>query len=121
MTYAPPGADVPPPHVEVWDAERLASLLADVGEVGLRDILRLFLADLPHLQAQLARATASRNEADAVQVLAMLQDSAEALGLAALADLVRRLRAEPLATGNRDLIAEEAARIRFVPSLKQAS
>lgn len=121
MTYAPPGADAPPPHVDVWDAQRLASLLADVGEAGLRDILRLFLADLPHLQAQLARATTGNNEAAALQVLALLQDSAEALGLAALASLVRGLRADPLAPGNRDLLAEEAARIRFVPSLKQAS
>ena len=115
MTYAPPGADAPPPHADVWDAQRLASLLADVGETGLRDILRLFLADLPHLQAQLARAIAGNDEA------AALLDSAEALGLAALASLVRGLRADPLAVGNRDLLAEEAARIRFVPSLKQAS
>lgn len=121
MTYAPPGADAPPPHADVWDAQRLASLLADVGETGLRDILRLFLADLPHLQAQLARAIAGNDEAAALQVLALLLDSAEALGLAALASLVRGLRADPLAVGNRDLLAEEAARIRFVPSLKQAS
>lgn len=120
-THPSPEAVAPPARPDVWDAERLASLLADVGEAGLRDILRLFLADLPYLEAQLAAATAAQNEAGALQVLSLLQDSAEALGLAALASLVRELRADPLAPANRNRLAEETARIRFVPSLKQAS
>lgn len=120
-TQASPDAGAPPARPDVWDAQRLASLLADVGEAGLRDILRLFLADLPYLEAQLAAAIAANSKAAALQVLSTLQDSAEALGLAALAGLVRELRADPLSPANRTLLAEEAARIRFVPSLKQAS
>lgn len=106
---------------DVWDAQRLASLIADVGEAGLRDILRLFMADMPFLQAQLAAACAAGNESGARAVLAVVQDSAEALGLAALAARVRRQRDDPLAPGNPDILAQEVARIRFVPNLKHAS
>ena len=106
---------------EVWDDGRLASLLADVGETGLRDILRLFMADLPFLQSQLDAAIAAGNDAGARSVLAVVQDSAEALGLAALGTLVRGLRKDPLAAANPVLLAQEAARIRFVPTLKHAS
>ena len=109
------------PRPEVWDEQRLASLLADVGEAGLRDVLRLFMADLPFLQAQLSDAVAKGNARAARAVLALALDSAEALGLAALAGCVRSLSADPLAPGNPDLLALEAARIRFVPSLKHAS
>ena len=115
------GAEAPFIRPDVWDAQRLASLLGDVGEAGLRDILRLFLADVPFLQAQLARAIAAGDARAALQVLTMVQDSAEALGLAALASLVRGLRDAPLTDDIPGLVAQEAARIRFVPSLKHAS
>ena len=106
---------------EVWDADRLASLIADVGEAGLRDILRLFLADVPFLHAQLAAAIAAGNEAAARAALSQVQDSAEALGLSALASVVRSQRAVPLASSLPDQLALEVARIRYVPSLKHAS
>lgn len=109
------------PCLPVWDAQRLASLLADVGETGLRDILRLFMAELPHLQRQLAAAITEGRPQAALAVLAIVQDSAEALGLSALAALTRSLRGDPLASTIPDLLAEEASRIRFVPSLKHAS
>lgn len=109
------------PRPDVWDADRLASLLADVGEAGLRDILRLFMADMPFLQSQLGAARSAGNEAAALAALAVVQDSAEALGLAAMAALARDLRQEPLAAANPGLLAQEAARIRFVPNLKHAS
>jgi hypothetical protein len=115
------GADAPFARPDVWDAQRLASLLADVGEAGLRDILRLFLADIPFLQAQLGSAIAAGNATAALQVLATVQDSAEALGLAALASLVRGFRDAPLTAAIPGLLAQEAARIRFVPTLKHAS
>jgi len=121
MTDALHGADAPFVRPDVWDAQRLASLLADVGEAGLRDILRLFLADVPFLQAQLARAIAAGDAPAALQVLATVQDSAEALGLAALASLVSGFRDAPLTAAIPDLIAQETARIRFVPTLKHAS
>lgn len=110
-----------PACIEVWDQQRLASLLSDVGEAGLRDVLRLLMADMPFLQAQLASAIAAANETAARAVLASVLDSAEALGLAALAARVRELSAAPLAPANPDLLSIEAARIRFVPSLKHAS
>ena len=69
MTDALHGADAPFVRPDVWDAQRLASLLADVGEAGLRDILRLFLADVPFLQAQLARAIAAGDARAALQVI----------------------------------------------------
>ena len=106
---------------EVWDADRLASLIADVGEAGLRDILRLFLADVPFLHAQLAAAIAAGNETVARAALSQVQDSAEALGLSALASVVRSQRAVPLAASLPDQLALEVARIRYVPSLKHAS
>ena len=114
-----PGALTTSP--DVWDQQRLASLLADVGETGLRDILRLFMADMPFLQSQLATAIAAGNAPAARAVLAVVLDSAEALGLSALAGLVHRIRDDPLAPANPNLLAQEAARIRFVPSLKYAS
>ncbi len=120
-TDAHHGADAPIARPDVWDAQRLASLLADVGEAGLRDILRLFIADVPFLQAQLARAIAAGDARAALQVLAIVQDSAEALGLAALASLVRGFHGAPLTAAIPDLLALEAARIRFVPTLKHAS
>lgn len=113
--------DVSPACPDVWDADRLASLLADVGEAGLRDILRLFLADMPFLQAQLAAAIAAGNETAARAALSQVQDSAEALGLSALARLSRGQRDAPLAAGLHDLLAQEVARIRYVPTLKHAS
>ena len=54
-------------------------------------------------------------------MLAIVQDSAEALGLAALASLVRGFHGAPLTAAIPDLLALEAARIRFVPTLKHAS
>lgn len=116
-----PYADAPPGHPEVWEEARLASLLNDVGEAGLRDLLRLFMADMPLLQQQFARATAAGDVTAARTVLAVVQDSAAALGLAALEQLVRCLDADPLAPGGSALLLQETARIRFVPTLKQAS
>jgi HPt (histidine-containing phosphotransfer) domain-containing protein len=106
---------------DVWDAERLASLITDVGESGLRDILRLFLADMPFLHAQLATAIAAGDETAARAALSQVLDSAEALGLSALACVVRSQREAPLAQGHPDQLALEIARIRYVPSLKHAS
>lgn len=106
---------------EVWDEQRLASLLADVGEAGLRDILRLFMADMPFLQSQFTQAAAAADAGRARAVLSTVVDSAEALGLPALAALARRMREDPLAPANPGLLAHELARIRFVPSLKHAS
>ena len=113
--------DAAPEIPEVWDADRLASLISDVGEAGLRDILRLFLADVPFLHAQLAAAIAAGNETAARAALSQVQDSAEALGLSALASVVRSQRAVPLAASLPDQLALEVARIRYVPSLKHAS
>ena len=113
--------DPPSARPDIWDAERLASLLADVGETGLRDLLRLFMADVPYLQAKYAAAVAAADASAAAAVLALVLDSAEALGLAALAALARELRANPLAGDGGIRLADEAARIRFVPSLKHAS
>ena len=110
-----------PESPEVWDETRLASLLADVGEAGLRDILRLFMADMPFLQSHFVQATAAADADKARAMLSTVVDSAEALGLPALAALARRMREDPLAPANPGLLAHEVARIRFVPSLKHAS
>lgn len=113
--------DPPSARPDVWDEQRLASLLADVGEAGLRDILRLFMADFPFLQSRLAAAVATGNAGEAQSALGLALDSAEALGLAALAETVRAMRNDPLAAENPEILAQEVARIRFVPSLKHAS
>ena len=116
-----PDTTAPPAPPDVWDAQRLARLIADVGEAGLRDILRLFMADLPPLQQQFAIAAAAGDAVAARAVLAILHDSAAALGLAALTRLLRHLAQDPLAPDGPDLLRQETARIRFVPSLKHAS
>lgn len=116
-----PDAEVTTGPPAVWDGPRLASLLADVGEAGLRDVLRLFMADLPPLQQQFAIAAAAGDAVAARAVLAILHDSAAALGLAALTRLLRHLAQDPLAPDGPDLLRQETARIRFVPSLKHAS
>lgn len=82
-------ATAPPASAAVRDQRRLANLLADVGEAGLRNILRLFMADMPLLQAQPAEAVASGNDATARRVLSSVHDSAAGLGLSALAALLR--------------------------------
>ncbi|WP_161957282.1 hypothetical protein [Aestuariivirga litoralis] len=117
LTDSGPPSAIP----DVWDDQRLASLIADVGETGLRDILRLFMADMPFLHRQFDAAVAGGNAEAALAVLAAVLDSAEALGLCALAAQARAMQADPLARSNPDLLSREAARIRFVPSLKHAS
>jgi len=120
-TPLPPVAAPPLASPGLWDEARLASLLADVGEAGLRDILRLFMADLPELTQQFAAAAAAGDARSARAVLDVLQDSAAAIGLAALCRLVRRLAEDPLAPGGAELLLHETTRIRFVPALKHAS
>ena len=114
-------ADPLPAPPEVWDAQRLTGLIADVGETGLRDILRLFQADLPFLQAQLTAAIATGNAQAARAILATVQDAAANLGLAALACTAKALRDDPLTSATGMLLEQEIARVRFVPHLKQAS
>jgi len=116
-----PDTTAPPAPPDVWDAQRLARLIADVGEAGLRDLLRLFMADLPLLQQQFAIATSAGDAVAAKAILAVVQDSAAALGLAALNQLARHLADDPLAPGGAGLLLQETARIRFVPALKHAS
>lgn len=114
-----------PPHApdgsDIWDSRRLASLIADVGEAGLRDILRLFLADIALMQRQLAAAAASGAEDQARSVLDTVRGSATALGLSALESLAQQLCAQPLAPDTAGRLAQEIARVRFIPPLKQAS
>lgn len=117
LTHADP-LPVPP---DVWDAQRLTGLIADVGETGLRDLLRLFQADLPILRTQLASAMTAGHAEAADAVLATIQDAAANLGLAALAGAARTLRGEPLASTGIAQLDQEIARVRYVPPLKQAS
>jgi len=114
-------ADPLPAPPAVWDAKRLTGLIADVGETGLRDILRLFQADLPFLQTQLSAAIAAGNAQAAGAVLATVQDAAANLGLAALASAAGALRDDPLAPASVTRLEQEIARVRCVPHLKQAS
>lgn len=117
FTEPDPACPLPP----VWDAERLAELVADVGEAGVRDLLRLFQADMAMLMNQLAKATAAGDQALGRQLLAMAQDAAADLGLAALASLARDLCNSGADAAIPDLLATELARVRFVPPLKRAS
>jgi hypothetical protein len=105
----------------IWDPDRLAELLADVGETGVRDLLRLLESDMAFLTRQLEGAIASGNAAASAKVLATIHDAAEGLGLSALATCARLLGPEPPGPALPDLLRRELARVRFVPSLKRAS
>jgi hypothetical protein len=106
---------------DVWDETRLSELLDDVGDAGLRDLLRLFQADMGFLLEQLARAIEAGDSAAAGRLLGMARDAAEALGLCALSALLRDLRSRPADNSFPGLVARELSRIRFVPSPKRAS
>lgn len=106
---------------EVWDQRRLRELVDDVGEAGVRDLLRLFQADMAFLMAQLASAIESGNCGAACHLLATARDAAENLGLGGLAALLRDLRSRPADATFPDLLARELSRVRFVPSLNRSS
>lgn len=106
---------------EVWDQRRLRELVDDVGEAGVRDLLRLFQADMAFLMAQLASAIEAGNCGAACHLLATARDAAENLGLGGLAALLRDLRSRTADATFPDLLARELARVRFVPSLNRSS
>ena len=108
-------------RAEPWDAQRLEELFAAVGEDGLRDLLRLFLADVPALLSQLARAV-DADDADGVdQALHTIKGAAANLGLASLAALSESLRRAEIDHTVTERLAAEIARIGALPDIKKAA
>lgn len=105
----------------IWDPDRLAGLLSDVGETGVRDLLRLLESDMAFLTRQLEAAIAAGNATSAGRVLLTIHDAAAGLGLSALAASARAPGALPPDPSLPDILRRELARVRFVPSLKRAS
>ncbi len=106
---------------EVWDTRRLSELLDDVGDTGIRNLLRLFEADMAFLLGQLSKAIDTGNIPAARRVLSTVRDAAENLGLGALAAQARLLGSRPPDQSFPDLLAREIARVRFVPPIKRVS
>ena len=105
----------------IWDPDRLSGLLADVGESGVRDLLRLLESDMAFLTRQLEAAISVGNGTAAARVLDTIHDAAESLGLSALAACARPQHGAPPEPGLPDRLRRELARVRYVPSLKRAS
>lgn len=106
---------------DIWDDRRLAALIDELGETQLRDLVRLFQADLAFLLRQFSAAIAAGNGPAAERVLATIRDAAVNLGLHGLSAAAQGLRGQPPDPAFPAMLAQEAARIRFVPALKRAS
>jgi len=106
---------------EVWDAGRLDELLAAVGEEGLRDLLRLFQADVPLLLSDLGRAVTARDQRGVDAALHALKGAAANLGLASVAALAQSLRQAAIDQTIPERIAAEISRIGVLPDLKKAA
>lgn len=106
---------------DIWDDRRLAALIDELGETQLRDLVHLFQGDLAFLLRQFGAAIEAGNDLAAGRVLATIRDAAANLGLQGLSAAAQSLRGQPPDPAFPALLAQEAARIRFVPTLKRAS
>lgn len=106
---------------QVWNEERLNELLAAVGEDGMRDLLRLFHADVPPALADLSRAVAARDAAAVDRTLHALKGAAANLGLAAVAALAESLRRAEIDRSMPDRLAAEIGRAGIIPDIKKAA
>ena len=102
-------------RVPVWDQNRLRGLLADMGACRLKDLLRLFHADMPELLSEIAHAQAKGDAAAAELSLAAIEAAAANLGLAAIAALSRHHRQRPLEPSVPQRLAQEIARATCLP------
>ena len=122
------GAASPPermPHQamtqKVWDEQRVGELLAAVGEEGLRDLLRLFQADVPALLSDLEKAGAAGDAAAADRALHSAKGAAANLGLISVAALAESLRCVPPEPSVAERLAAEIARVGVLPITKTAA
>ena len=105
----------------IWDGERLDELLSAVGEEGLRDLLRLFQADVPTLLSELSRAVAACDAAAVDGALHGLKGAAANLGLASIASLAENLRQAGVDRAIPERVAAEIARVGALPEIKKAA
>jgi HPt (histidine-containing phosphotransfer) domain-containing protein len=105
----------------VWDEERLGELFAAVGAEGLRDLLRLFHADVPAAMAELSRAIDARDAGTLDSTLHALEGAAANLGLASVAALADSLRQAGIERSIPDRLAAEIARAGIIPDIKKAA
>lgn len=108
-------------RLPIWDALRLSALIAELGEGGVKDLLRLFQADMPLMIQEIASAVQAQNVHAAEHGLTAIQSAASNLGLAAVAGLAQSLRQRPLDANDCHRLAQEIARVRYVPSLQTAA
>lgn len=108
-------------RVPVWDGPRLAGLYNELGESGLKDLLRLFHADMPFLIGEISSAIAAADAATAEHGLAAIHGAASNLGLAALSAFAMSFRQRPLEAAIPARLTQELARARFVPPHKTAA
>lgn len=121
-------ADAPPaalawaqPAGQLWNETRLAELSSELGADGLRDLLRLFQADAPHVLAQLSRAVAAGDEASARRTLDALRDAASGLGLASVAALADAALGGGIEPSLPARLAAEIALAGTLPHIKKAA
>jgi len=120
---ASPPERVPPQVMtqKVWDEQRVGELLAAVGEEGLRDLLRLFQADVPALLSDLEKAGAAGDAAAADRALHAAKGAAANLGLVSVAALAESLRCVPPEPSVAERLAAEIARVGVLPITKTAA
>ncbi|MFN4142989.1 ATP-binding protein [Aestuariivirga sp.] len=106
---------------EVWDEERLTELVYAVGEDGLKDLLRLFRADVPILLEQLNQAVCRRDAEAIDQALHALKGAAANLGLSGVASLAQALRHAEIDSSVPGRLAAEIARIDVIPQFRKAA
>lgn len=105
----------------IWDGERLDELLSAVGEEGLRDLLRLFQADVPSLLSELSRAVTACDTVAVDRALHGLKGAAANLGLTSIASLAENLRHAGVDHAIPERVAAEIARVRALPEIKKAA
>ncbi|WP_421694334.1 Hpt domain-containing protein [Aestuariivirga sp.] len=108
-------------RVPVWDQHRLKGLLSDVGTSGVKDLLRLFQADMPHLISEISCALTNGDAGAAEIGLAAIEGAAANLGLAAVAAVAGHFRQRPLDPSIPQRLAQEIARATCIPPTKTTS
>ena len=94
-----------------WDQNRVAELVAAVGEDGLKDLTVMFLADVPALLSQLAGAIESRDPAAMDAALHAIKGAAGNIGLSAIATFAQACRNTPPDPAMTARFAAEVARV----------
>ena len=102
-----------PAQTTPWDGERIDELVLAVGEDGLRELIDMFVAEMPLLLRQVMAAAESHDAGQMDHALHAMKGAAANLGLTSIAMLAQTLRQEPAEATTHDRLAAELSRIDF--------